>query len=391
MGKDNKSNHSALSQKMGDVYHYYIAIDYLLKIEKDKWDKCLIEKYGDIVFLDQYDNQIVNIEVKHHDKDDELKVYQVDFQKTLFNWVKDSGKYSKDTKLVLFTTSTIPETNSLYNWNNLTESEKFKLIVDNSRNSSNELYSNIKEYFGKIQSNKNLYEILAKFKIVDSSPNIKQIQNQIKSRNYFGIFQGQEEKKDKVVNSLYGLIGEGLKNKDTWEIKNNNFYQKLQESTDLLQDKILRTDSDINIDEINTKIDNYKEKIFIKKLDNIIFGDDVFQLAIDDYAKTIIEVAERMKLKTSLEYDQRLDSYEESLTRLVKEKKTEHTYKTGMTDEEKSQQCYFSIMHSTKVPFMPQEFNDQTTFFQKGYLHILADDDEKPKQICWTIKPKDLK
>lgn len=47
-------------------------------------------------------------------------------------------------------------------------------------------------------------------------------------------------------------------------------------------------------------------------------------------------------------------------------------------------------MNSTKVPFMPEEFEDQTTFFQKGYLHILADDNEKPKQICWSLKAEDL-
>ncbi len=391
MSQDNKSNHSALSQKIGDVYHYYVAIDYLLHIEKDMWDKCLIEKYGDIVFLNKYGNQILNIEVKHHDNDDELKVYHIDFQKTLFNWVKDSSKYAEDTQLILFTTSIIPATNPLYNWNNLTENKKISLIVENSNNGSSGLYKNIKEYFEKIKSNEKLKEVIAKFEIIHSSPNIKQIQDQIKSRNYFGIFQDQEEKKEKVISSLYGLVGEGLKDKDTWEISNNNFFQKLKESTDLLQDKILRTDSDINIAEINTKIDSYKEKRFIKKLDNISFGNDIFQLAVDDYAKTIIEVSERMKLKTSLEYDQRLDSYEESLTRLVKDKKNEFSYKTSMTDEEKSQQCYFSIMQSTKIPFIPQEFNDQTTFFQKGYLHILADDTAKPKQICWSLKPKDLK
>ena len=47
-------------------------------------------------------------------------------------------------------------------------------------------------------------------------------------------------------------------------------------------------------------------------------------------------------------------------------------------------------MQSTKIPFMPQEFNDKTTFFQKGYLHILADDEDKLNKICWSLKPEDL-
>ncbi len=392
MSEKKQSNHSALSTKMGDVYHYYVAIDLLLSIS-DQWHKCLIEESGDIVLLNKDDNQIFNIEVKHHIEDNELMVHNIDFQKTLFNWFQDKNKYTEDTRLILFTTSTISDTNPLYDWNKLSSKEKYQTIVLNSRNNKKELYKNIENYFKKIKNSNNIVEIrrvLAKFTIINSSPNIRYIRDEIKSRDYFRIFRNQEEKKEKVIDSLYGLIGRGLKDKDTWEITKNDFDQKLKELTVLVQDKILRTDTDIDIEKIDMELESYRKKLFIKKLDNIGFDENIFQSAIDDYAKTIIEVSERMDLSNSLEYDKRLETYEYNLSRLVSDRKNEYKYKSGLKDIEKSQQSYFCIMQSARIPFMPQEFDDQTTFFQNGYLHILADDEDASTQICWSLKSEDL-
>lgn len=391
MSEKKQSKHSALSTKMGDIYHYYVAIDLLLSIP-GRWYKCLIEEHGDIVFLDKDDNQIFNIEVKHHIEDDELMVHNIDFQKTLFNWFQDRNKYTENTRLILFTTSTISKTNPLYNWNTASFQDKYRIISDNSKNSKKELYTNIEKYFEKIVNVNilELLEILIKIRIKYSTPNIKHIKDQIKSRDYFRIFQDQEEKKEKAIDSLYGLIGKGLKDKETWEITKDDFDHKLKELTALVQDKILRTDTDIDIEKIDTEMKSYRKKYFIKKLDNIGFGEDVFQSAIDDYAKTIIEVSERMNLSNSLEYNYRLESYERNLNRLVSDRRNEYKYKSGLNDIEKSQQSYFRIMQSARIPFMPQEFDDQTTFFQNGYLHILADDEDNPTQICWSLKVEDL-
>ena len=87
MSEKKQSNHSALSTKMGDIYHYYIAIDVLLDV--DNWNKCLIEKHGDIVLLNKDNKQVLNMEVKHHHGTNELLIHQEEFQKKLFNWYED--------------------------------------------------------------------------------------------------------------------------------------------------------------------------------------------------------------------------------------------------------------------------------------------------------------
>lgn len=137
------------------------------------------------------------------------------------------------------------------------------------------------------------------------------------------------------------------------------------------------------------EVNNHKNKQFIKKLENIKFREDIQQQAINNYAKSIIEIIDRTVLSDSLEFNDRLDNYKEDLTDLVNEVKTEYRYKRNLNDIEKSQDSYFKIMESKKIPFMPEEFEDQTTFFQKGYLHILADDEDEPEKICWSLKPED--
>lgn len=383
-----KIKQNALSTKMGDIYHYYLAIKLLL--ENNNWSRCEIEKFGDIALIDKNNKQIFNIEVKHHIGKNELKIYEEEFLKTLSNWFDIRNIFDENIKLILMTTSTISANNPLKNWNQYDSNKKYKTLQENQTQKNGTTYVNMVKYFHKINKNVDeLKKVLAKFDIKHSLFNILEIRNEIKQTSHFSLFKDDEKKKNKVIDELYGLIGRGLENKDKWEITKIQFDQKLIESTTLIQDKILRTNNSIDTNMIDNQISSYKDKQFIKKLENIEFKEDIFQSAIDDYVKTIIEVSERMNLKTSLEFDERLNNYDKSLEKLVNDTKIEFKYTRGLTDIEKSQDSYFKIMNSTKIPFMPEEFDDQTTFFQKGYLHILADDEEKPKKICWSLKPED--
>lgn len=383
-----KIKQNALSTKMGDIYHYYLAIKLLL--ENNNWNKCEIEKLGDITLIDKNNKQIFNIEVKHHIEKNELKVHQEEFLKTLSNWFDIRNLFDENTKLILMTSSTISQDNPLRHWNQYDSNKKYEILQENQTQENGTPYVNMTKYFNKMNKNVDeLKKVLVKLDIQHSLFNILEIRNEIKQTSHFRLFKDDEKKKDKFIDELYGLIGRGLENKDKWEITKIQFDQKLIESTKDIQDKKLRTDNSINTKNINTNISNYKNKLFIKKLENIEFKEDIFQSAIDDYAKTIIEVSERMDFKTSLEYDERLNNYGKSLEKLVNDIQMEFMYKRDLTDIAKSQDSYFKIMNSTKIPFMPEEFEDQTTFFQKGYLHFLADDEEYPRKICWSLKLED--
>lgn len=380
-----KIKQNALPQKMGDIFHYYVAIKLLL--DNNSWNKCQIEQSGDIALFDQDDQQIYNIEVKHHESKNELKVYEEEFLKTLSNWFDIKNLFNENTKLILMTTSTISSGNPLENWNKFKQNKRYKIIQENQTKNDGTYYANIIKYFHKIKKNTDeLKKILAKFDIQHSLFNISEIRNEIKETNYFRIFGNDENKKDKVIDNLYGLIGRSLENKNKWEITKTQFDQKLIESTSLIQDKKQRTDNDINMQDIDASFSKYKDKQFIRKLEDIEFKDEIFIDAIGNYAKTILELTERMKLKTSLDFDERLINYDISLVSRVNFIKVKHEYSKNFTNIEKSQNSYFEIVESPRIPFIPEEFDDQTTYFQKGYLHVLADDDEDVEKIVWKLQ-----
>ncbi len=382
-----KIKQNALSQKMGDIYHYYIAIDFMMN--KPDWIICKIEQYGDITLIDKNGKQLFNIEVKHHESLNELKIHSEDFLKTISNWFNIRNLLLNDTKLYLITSSSVSPNNPLCHWNSFDKDKKYKTIIDNQKKSNGEYYKNITKYFFPINKNPDeLKNLLEKVKICHSQPNQNTIKEKIIKNRYFSIFKETEQKYE-VINSLLGLIGNGLKDKETWEITKEEFGQKINELSSLAQSKIQRTDNHVPLTEIDRSLNSYKEKQFIKKLEKIEFKEKVFSMAIDDYARTLIELANRMRISSSLEYFDRLINYENTLLRKVEETKIEYLIQEG-DNIKKSQKSYFSVMKSPKIPFMPEEFDDQTTFFQKGYFHILADDEEKPKQLCWLIVEDEL-
>lgn len=240
-----KIKQNALAQKMGDVYHYYVAIKLLL--ENNDWDKCLIEQCGDIVLLNGDSKQMYNIEVKHHVENKELKIYEEEFQKTLSNWFDIKNLFVENTNLVLMTSSVISKDNVLENWNKFNSDEKYSILDENQKKSTGDYYSNIERYFHKINNNTDeLKEVLKKFEIKHSLNNILKIKDEIKQLNHFRIFLNEESKINSVIDDLYGLIGRGLESKDKWQITKKQFDQKLIESTTLVQEKIVRTNNNID-------------------------------------------------------------------------------------------------------------------------------------------------
>ena len=240
-----KIKQNALSTKMGDIYHYYLAIKLLL--ENNNWIRCEIEKFGDIALIDKNNKEIFNIEVKHHIGKNELKIYEEEFLKTLSNWFDIRNLFDENTKLILMTTSTISANNSLRHWNQYDSNKKYKTLQENQTQQNGTPYVNMAKYFNKINKNVGeLKKVLAKLDIQHSLFNILEIRNEIKQTSHFRLLKDDEKKKNKIIDELYGLIGRGLENKNKWEITKIQFDQKLIESTVYIQDKQLRTDNSIN-------------------------------------------------------------------------------------------------------------------------------------------------
>lgn len=381
--ENTESDHSALKQKIGDFYHYDVALYYM--IDNSDWFYCDLEKNGDISLTNNLNEIILSIEVKYHDKPIELKDNVEELWKTIYNFYNDSDKYMDTTKLILYTASTISKNNTLYNWNSLSSQQKINLLKEASKNKQGEVYKTIKKFYDKIfQNEKKLHGVLSKFDIYANQAYYTEHKKNIKRNAYFRIFDS--EKKQLIsINNLLEIIHSSFKDVNTWRISSSDFDKKLKEVSANAQDIIVRVDEDINI-EIDEGL--YKDSNFLDKLREITKDDMTINFAIEDYAKTVYELEMRMNFLSEFDYHKKIDSYENNLIREY------HITKSSITPNpaniiEQSKNFYTQIQKLHKVPFIGKTFNDKTTFFQRGYYHILADDDENEKKIIhWHLGKK---
>ena len=376
-----ESGHSALKQKIGDAYHYYVALYFMLN--NANWNSCDIEKNGDIALRNEQDEIISSIEVKYHGTETELNDNSIELWKTIHNFYNDSDKYIDLTNLELFTVSTISEENTLYCWNKLSPEDKINLLKKSSLKKENIIYKTIEKYHTVIFKDENiLSNILLKFKITSNQYYYEDYKNKILENAIFRIFN-TVEKKEYALSSLTAVIISALKNVETWTVSKIDFDNKLSEIAKLSQDLIIRDDSDV--EDVYVDEEQFKESNFVKKLEDIEQDEFTIADAIDDYAKTIYEVKERMNLVSTFDYHKRITNYEKSL---IREYRTTKSAITPNNDRiiEQSKEFYRRMQDLQKVPFIGKSIEDKTTFFQRGYYHILANDDNNKIKIHWHLR-----
>lgn len=355
----NESNHSALKQKIGDFYHYYVALFYM--IENHDWNNCDIEKNGDISLINASNEIILSIEVKYHSEETELKDNAIELWKTIKNFYNDVDKYNENTELLLYTVSIINSNNSLSNWNNLTTDEKYNLLLKSAKKKENEIYTTIKPFYDVITNDeKKLKKILAKFKIESNKEYFTKFKEKIIKNTYFRIFD-TIEKKEHSLYSLMESIFSAFKNIETWNIKFEDFRKKLQITSNNAHEIIIRSDDDV--DEIEIDENTYKDSLFVKKMKDIEKDDTTISFAIEDYAKTIYEIERRVDFLSPLDWNKKRKTYEQNLIRGYITTKSDFEPNEEIIIQQ-SQNFYKKVQNLNKIPFIPKVFNDQTTFFK---------------------------
>ncbi|MEN7435279.1 hypothetical protein AAGV27_08455 [Bacillus velezensis] len=121
-----KQKNDDTKTKLGDIYHYYIVLDYCLELQEN--ETILVEKYGDISI--ESDEKSKNIEVKHHQGVHRLSDRHLDFWKTLKNWVKYHQNMQGFKKLILYTTSDFGGMSKLEIWNSIKAYERLRILIE---------------------------------------------------------------------------------------------------------------------------------------------------------------------------------------------------------------------------------------------------------------------
>jgi len=352
----------------------------MLNIEN--WENCDIEKNGDISLRNSNDEITFSIEVKYHNSPTELKNNMEELWKTIHNFYNDSDKFIESSKLELYTVSTVSEDNNLLNWNDLSADDKLTLLKSSSKKNEAEIYKTIQKFYDVIFEDENkLKIILSKFKINSNQKYYEKFKEEIKKTSFFRIFN-TEIKKNTALEALIAVVLSAFKDVDTWTISKKNFDSKLTEVAHLSQEIIVRVNDDIDI-EIDEEM--YKNSKFVEKLKDIEQEEYIIDYAIEDYAKAVYEVKERINLLSALDYHRKLENYEKDLIREFRIKKGNIEVNNDIIINQ-SKQFYQQIQSLDKVPFIGKFFDDKTTFFQRGYFHILANDDSEDKRtIHWHL------
>lgn len=376
---------NATDKVEGFLYQFYTALDYCFELKPG--EKLYIEKYGDVTI-----EHIAQIEVKNYSNP--LTNTHDNFWKTLSNWCHDSFHPENYKYLILLTTQQIGSECSFKGWNEKTSKEKLDIISsiakdysDKSANSKSDSVIAKRTQMSSIVSDERrnkLNSILEKFKIIDCALGFNEFYESMKIIRARHI---PKENQDHYMNALLGFIINPKIVSNNWEISCEEFSKKVQDLSSLCQARTVvfpKIENVFSQEEINEK----KESLFVKKIDDIEYDEDVKNEAISHYLYTnnlLLKDLASYKLLPNV-----MSSYENELLDSFKTKRrryfrnaSQNPNPTNIINE--SQNFYDDVTGEAAQPFV--NFNDTPKRFRNGFYHIMADEDDD--KIVWLLKEED--
>lgn len=364
-------NDSTLN-KIGDIYHYLIALKDCFELNEG--DVLQIELNGD-VSLKNNDGGLFQKEVKHHYCNSYLSDRSVDFWKTVANWYEDYERIKIFSHLILWTTATVSEKSSFYNWNRLEKNEKLKQLknIGKKRKGSEQIFRNqYDRIFNECLNEQNLLDILDKFTIELGKTNLAGISNEFSK--YIGHIP--VENKDGYIGALLGHILIRVKDPPhKWEVTRKDFDEMLQlhSSTFGISNTAPLPTIYEKRDLPEKEIDVLEQKKFVLAIREIEYDDEI-PCAMSDYWKANMTIVEYFH--DNIMYLQSLESYEKELTSKMKfyknNSKLEFDESSGRKQLTISKKLYNDVM-SWDVKDFGSIIRNQG-FFQRGVIHSIVDE-----------------
>ena len=368
---DSKLPFNASASAQGIIHQFYIGLNKCFSLVSG--ERVYIERYGDISVSNG-----CQIEVKNYS--DELTDVHENIWKTLKNWLHPNFDPSLYKSLILLTTQYFGTSSSFFKWNILESSQKLTILNDiydqySKRNKKSETTEKILDYVMSDKNKVKLKTIIDKFVITTGCSNGDELFNQIKDEHGKGVFP---ENRDDFINSLLGyIISPPVADKSGWEISFENFSAELAKYTDLYRTKtfIFPTRKNVNFD-----INQYNEHMFVQKIKEIEYEDEVPH-AISDYVQTNDIIINDLKKHTIPPtvyetYNDNLADIHNQEYRAAKR----HCSKDNIIDA--SQDFYDEIFRKPVPPFA--NFSMTPLFFRNGIIHGLIDDNNR--NLKWKLR-----
>lgn len=376
-----KRKQDATDQVVGYFYQYWFAVAECLYLQNGY---LVIEKLGDVSLLNDESEIVKQYEIKFHESDKTLSDRNIDFWKTIYNWLDNYDISSKCESLILHTTSTISKTSIFYNWNLCTNKEKYSRMFQIYKEDNELLKENPRvKYYETIFSKENyskLLDILDKQIIETQSNGFEFVRRKIMTSPILQVFS--EPQKKMLSDELYAnLINiPTIKNNQSWTISYKEILKLLNQLIGKMNFDGIPVIEDIFYDK-NPTAENkelYKEKKFIKEIQKIEY-DEQIEIAMRDYFKANINLDSYFKDYVSFEGEYNI--YKKNLSEKINNLKT----------KKKLEICKETIIKDSKIfyhegldltPTTTLKFNSES--IKKGIVHNIVDEGN----ITWHLGEK---
>jgi hypothetical protein len=363
-----RSINDATLSKLGDIYQYYVALleCYKLKVE----ETILIEVSGDISKISKTNS--FQMEVKHHVGDSLISDRNIDFWKTIRNWISEFSRIQDFRKLVLFTTSGISEDSLLFGWNEKEIGERFTILKSiGAISKSNE--STFRPIYSEIMmaDEGNIIDVLSKFEIETRQFKISKIENDF---NQY-LLHIPSYNREPFVGALLGGILSVVKNlPHKWEITYEMFGQILQQTTPAFIDSNIVSLSDdyAALTPTAEVVKGYLGKLFVQAIKNIQYEREIPR-AIANNWRTYMTI--NSYYKNNPVFNKNLTGYKSDLTEKLNYAK-EPAKITNVDSDRDTQLRESKILYSTIMSWNAEKFGSiqlNRPFFQKGIIHDIVE------------------
>jgi len=362
---------------LGFEYQKLIALECCLKSKSD--DIVYIECFGDVATSD------VSIETKNRFLTYSMTNQSPDFWKTLRNYVREKGKISQFTKLILYTTAKLPIDSIFSDWNGLSGEEKFERL-ETIRNNPNKGIMDFVDCiydFNNTYTKKDLIEILEKLKIFHSQKTISEKFCEIKNHPY--LFSIEEKYREKIIHQMHGAISlKSIENTNRWEIVVSEFLRDLQfQIRRYSQDEIPFPDFPEEVEFTGKETFPFIIELREIELDNEI------QRAFIDYIRAEKSSVDLLKWG-AYSIKESIDVFESELNDRMSNNKKRHAVALVKSDLptpksiRKSKELYFDCKNFEK--FKIRGVQEIQMYFQHGKMHKIVNDN----RFVWKFLNEDV-
>lgn len=365
--------HNASEQMLGYLYQVRYALYLLLKSEDPAY-QIAIEKFDDISFAKDGEPKQL-IQVKHHTEPASLTDSSTDLWRTINVWLDAIAvdvTLLDHTDFLIVTTATVPD-NSVASYlmcgNHTAALERLLAIAEVSQNQSH------LRYYEKFRCTDItvLRRFIRRIKIISSACDIVDVENEITKYIRFTC------RPEHLQLATEGLEGWWFREC----VKSLSSFLPVFTDQRQLQGKIYeitrRYDEDNlpvefwNIDEVNDKILDPEERIFLEQLKLLNFRSRSLRLAIQDYYRATQQRSSW--LRQGLVFTNELDTYEHRLV---------DAWEHAFADMEEGLQDYGSPTENEKIKAGKQLYSDvmerdirirprvEAAYIMKGTYHHLA-------------------